>query len=128
MCDEKKSTYRRSPRVMSRPPSRLSVSSANSRTRLAKSKPTAMTYSAASVTGPGDNRRGALAAVSKLGRGARRAAYELAEPQLEHQQAPEVGGAIDAAGEVIVDQRADRLGTEIAPRERSRRQHRVFQN
>ena len=35
MCDEKKSTYRRALRVNSRPPSRLSVSSPNSRTRLA---------------------------------------------------------------------------------------------
>src|SRR3981189_3751242 len=33
---------------------------------------------------------------------------EFAEPHFEHEQTPDVGGAVGAAGDVLVDQRADR--------------------
>src|ERR1700737_1502162 len=118
MCDEKKSTYSRAPRVTSRPPSRLSVSSANSRTRLANSRPTAIPYSAGNVAAAREATARCSAAVGDFGCGVRGPADELAKPQLEHQQGPDVRGAIGAAGEMLVDQRLDGLGSKVAARQR----------
>src|SRR5437879_3734745 len=118
---------------MSRPPSRLSVSSANSRTRLAKSSPTATMYSTITAAAGGNTRRcGAFArsgsaAVSNFRGGPHGAAEELAEPQLQHEQRPEVRRAIDAAGKVIVNQRLDGLAAEVPPVQGDGRQHRVLE-
>src|ERR1700737_385304 len=109
MCDEKKSKYSREPRVTSRPPSRLSVSSANSRTRLANSRVTATRYRAATIASARDATDGCSAAVREFSCGVYGAPDELAEPQLQHQQRPDVRGAIDASRKMLVDQRPDRL-------------------
>src|SRR6266851_1727573 len=39
---------------------------------------------------------------------------EFAEPELEHEERPDVGGAIGAAGGVVVDQGLDGTLTEVA--------------
>src|SRR3989442_2896164 len=96
------------------------------RPRRKKSRPTATMYSTITAAAGGNTRRyGAFArsgsaAVSNFRGGPHGAAEELAEPQLQHEQRPEVRRVIDAAGKVIGNQRLDGPAAAVTPAQSDR--------